>query len=125
MYKLSCINATHKRVMQYVYRLQYVCVCVCSHPHCCLMPPPYTVAALSRLCDENACFINFVTKSMHSIAQQDKAERLQNTNEQPVLCPCQPPPNIPQQHAGGKQSSAKKLTSPLALSARDNLFPSK
>lgn len=58
------------------------------------------VGALPCHCDENACFINFVTKSMHSIVQQGR----QSGGGIPMNSRCcvavSPPENIRERHAG-------------------------
>lgn len=65
----------------------------------CLMLPSYAVGDLPWHCDENACFINFVTKSMHSIVQQDgqSRSRIQMNSRR---CVPVSPQNIPQRYAG-------------------------
>lgn len=68
-----------------------------------------TVGALPWHCDENACFINFVTKSMHSIVQQDKQSGSRISMKSQRCVPVsrwalqhhhQPPQSIPEQYAG-------------------------
>lgn len=58
-----------------------------------------TVGALPWHCDENACFINFVTKSMHSIVQQGR----QSGSRIPMnswCCVPVSPQNIREQYTG-------------------------
>ncbi len=101
-------DTVHNEIQRYTSKHTHYITCVWAllmssstifFPHCCLMLPSYTVGALPWRCDENACFINFVTKSMHSIVQQGR----QSSSRIPMNSRCCVPvsaQNIPEQYTG-------------------------
>lgn len=92
---LQCNTPTHQHTVHYL---------LCPNTGRCRPRPPQlnasitAVGAQARRCDENACFINFVTKSMHSIVQQDR----QSSSRIPMKTPALP--KTSQQNAGKNNS---------------------
>lgn len=101
MYMERCIDIqanTHVYYNLYTHCITRTCALLTSSPTLfCL--PSYTVRALPWHGDENVCFINFVTKSMHSIVQQGRqgGSRISMNSQ---CCVPVSPHNIREQYTG-------------------------
>lgn len=112
--------------LSYTHCITLHCLCPHKLPSSLLLNAPIaTVGALPWHCDENACFINFVTKSMYCIVQQDR----QSTSRIPMkswCCVPVSPQNILEMHAGknNPRLNLHHLSAHQIISFQVNNFPS-